>query len=181
MTPRKKLITALSINTAVLSLIATLLVFNTDNSSPYWQIGYNNHLVLLSVKINSPDKYFALLALIGIINWSKVIIDNIAMPVLNFSIYNPEKKYIYDLSKNELQFFGNSIYLVTNLRRLLLTLISISQIDIAIWSIISSQISSAYVIYHLLNEKAFQTSANYISNDKQHEVIDVCMIDTPNK
>jgi hypothetical protein len=87
---------------------------------------------------------------------SKVAVDNVAMPILNFSIYNPDKKTIFDLSKNELILFGNSIYLVTNLRRLLLTLISISQIDLALWSIISSQIFSAYVINSLLNEKIFQ-------------------------
>jgi hypothetical protein len=155
MNSRKKLLICLSLNSIILT-ISLSCAFLFGETSSYWQIGYNEELTILSVKINSLEKYIFLIIFISIINVSKVAVDNVAMPILNFSIYNPDKKTIFDLSKNELILFGNSIYLVTNLRRLLLTLISISQIDLALWSIISSQIFSAYVINSLLNEKIFQ-------------------------
>lgn len=123
----------------------------------------------MSIRIDTPAKYTGLLALIAVINWSKVIVDNVAMPILNFTIYNPDKKHITELSKYELHMFGNAMYMIVNLRRLLLTIVTISQIDIALWSIISSQFTLAYTIYTLLNEKSFhhkQTHSN--SQDTSH-------------
>jgi hypothetical protein len=145
---------SLTTNTLVLSSIS-ILVTAFAEKSPYWQFGYNDNLILISVKINTFEKYVSLLLLIAVINWSKVIIDNVALPILSFSIYNPDKKVITDFTKNELHIFGNAVYFVANVRRLLLVLISVSQFDLAIWSILISQLSSAYIIYTLLREKTF--------------------------
>jgi hypothetical protein len=156
MNVRQKLLLCLSLNVFILST-SFVYIFFFGGPSTYRQFGYNENLIFLSIKIDTFDKYAFLLFFITMINASKVAVDNIATPILNFSIYNPDKKTILDISKYELIFFGNSIYLLTNLRRLLLTLVSISQIDLAIWSILSSQLFSGYVINTLLNEKTFQT------------------------
>lgn len=154
MNTRQKLNICLTTNGAILGVFA-ILMFQYGESTSYWQYGYNDNLTLFSIKINTVEKYLCLLFLISVINVSKVMVDNIAIPILNFSIYNPDKKHITDLSKQELILFGNSIYLIANLRRLVLTLISVSQLDLALWSLLSSQMISGYVIHRLLNEKTF--------------------------
>ncbi len=160
MNSRSKLQICLATNAAIVVVFAMLSI-QYGESNDYWQYGYNENLTLLSLKINTVEKYVCLLFLITVINVSKVLVDNVATPILNFSIYNPDKKIIVDLSKHELIMFGNTIYLVTNLRRLVLTLISVSQLDLAMWSILSSQIISAYVINRLLNEKTFKNKDYY--------------------
>ena len=78
------------------------------------------------------------------------------MPVLGFSIYNPDKKVITEFSKNELQFYACSMYLISNLRYIFEIMLTISQIDIAIYSVIISELTGIITIRMLLNEKEFK-------------------------
>jgi hypothetical protein len=166
MRPQSKLFLCLLGNGFVFTTVGlfTLLYGHPTRSL---QIGYHSGLSVLYVPIDNMEKYSMLLLLIALINWSKVIVENVAVPILQFSIYNPDKKIITEFTYAELQFYSNMLYLLTNLRRLLLTLISISQIDLALWSILTGQLSSAYIVYTLLREKTFQkqggSGINFIS------------------
>ncbi len=135
-----------------------VLVTVFAESSPYWRIGYNEDLIVISVKINSASKYAALLMLIAFINASRVIVEEIGMPILSFSIYNPDKKVIQGFGKNELQVYANAMYVVSGLRGVLMTVVSITQVDLAIWSLLASEVASIYTIRMLLNEKTFEES-----------------------
>ena len=77
------------------------------------------------------------------------------MPVVGFNIYNPDKKVITEFTKNELQFFGNMMFLTSSLRYIFEVMITITQIDIAIYSVIISEITTIFTIRMLLNEKRF--------------------------
>lgn len=154
MIPRQKLAICLIINTIVLMAVISLVtIFATD--TPFWKKGWSDTLVVVSVHIDTREKYAILLLLIAVVNVSKVIVEEIGMPVLGFSIYNPDKKVISDFSKFELQFFANAMFTVSGLRGIFMTVVSISQIDIAIWSLIISEAASMITIRILLNEKEF--------------------------
>ncbi len=112
-------------------------------------------MIVISVKIDTPNKYSVLLVIIAVINVSKVIVEEIGMPILGFSIYNPDKRVISDFTKNELQFFANGMFMVSGLRSVFMTIVSITQIDIAIWSLFVSECASFFTIRMLLNEKRF--------------------------
>jgi len=154
MTPKGKLVACLLANTVILGAVVTLVtVFATD--SAYWSWGWSDDLVVISVKIDTVGKYLGMLAVIATINISKVIVEEIGMPVLGFSIYNPDKKVIDDFTKNELQFFANAMFMVSGLRGVFMMVVSITQIDIALWSLLVSEFTSFYTIRLLLNEKQF--------------------------
>jgi hypothetical protein len=136
-----------------MAVISLVTIFATD--TPFWKKGWSDTLVVVSVHIDTREKYAILLLLIAVVNVSKVIVEEIGMPVLGFSIYNPDKKVISDFSKFELQFFANAMFTVSGLRGIFMTVVSISQIDIAIWSLIISEAASMITIRILLNEKEF--------------------------
>tara|TARA_B100000424_G_C22936144_1_gene498137 strand:- start:1471 stop:1806 length:336 start_codon:yes stop_codon:yes gene_type:complete len=91
---------------------------------------------------------------------SDVLINDVAQPILNFSTYNPDRKVILDFNRSELQTYSNIMILIQTLKKFIQVLITISQIDIAFISILSSQISGMLTINFLLNEKQFESSSN---------------------
>jgi hypothetical protein len=170
MTPKSKLIICLIVNSIILSVVISLVCAFSDGSE-YWRIGPSKDFNVISVTIDSQGKYITLLVLIAIINISKVIVEELGMPVLGFSIYNPDKKVIDDFTKDELQFFANAMFVVSGLRQVFMTVISITQIDIAVWSLLVSEFASVFTIRMLLNEKTFTLSGNQITPVELTEVV----------
>jgi hypothetical protein len=152
--PRAKLVACLLANCGILAVTLTLVTVFADQS-PFWRFGYNPDLVVVSVRIDTLERYLALLFVIGFINASRVVVEEVGMPVLGFTIYNPDKKHVEEFSKNELQFFANAMFMVSGLRSIFMMVVSISQIDLAIWSLVVSEFTSLFTIRMLLNEKTF--------------------------
>lgn len=142
-------------NTGIIVIVVSIVcVFAESNS--YWSIGWNDYLYVIGVRIDTPVKYILLLCLITGVQISRVIVEEIGMPILNFTIYNPDKKIITDFTKNELQFFANAMFTVSGLRDIFMVMLQISQIDVATFSLIVSQITGSFTIYALLGEKEFR-------------------------
>ena len=106
-------------------------------------------------------KYACVLGLIAGIRIIKVGVTEISDPVLSFTIYNPDKKNIEEFSKNELQFYANFLYLIDNIRYVFTLMITITQIDLALFSVLIGEITSLFTIRMLLNEKTFDSTDLY--------------------
>lgn len=143
------------INFILLLVFLVFLDIFESSSNRYWKFGPNANLTVISVHIDNWNKYFVLLILIAFFNISQVIITEIAHPILHFSIYNPDKKEIIDFTKNELQFYANSMYMVDSIRNALMIMITISQVDIAVFGAIVSEIAGIFTVRKLLDEKTF--------------------------
>ena len=83
------------------------------------------------------------------------MVQEIGEPILLFYIYNPDKKVIDNFSKNQLQFYGNAMFMVSNIRRVFEIMITVTQIDIALYAVIVEQLTAIVTIRLLLNEKQF--------------------------
>ena len=155
---RSKLKWSCIIYSIFLSIIITI-VFCFQSYDKYfrWGVPDADHepLVVLSVKIDNYYKYACVLALITGIRIIKVGVSEITEPILSFSIYNPDKKNIADFTKNELQFYANFLYLIDNIRYVFTLMITITQIDLALFSVLIGEITSLFTIRMLLNEKTF--------------------------
>ena len=158
MDSKKKLQVCLIAN-GILLIFLTILIFIFQTKSTYFRFGVpdktDTPLIIVSVKIDTYIKYYILLFIICIVRLSKVIIEQIGKPILKWNIYNPDKANITEFSKNELQMYGNLFYLVSNLRYVFTIMIAITQIDIAVFSVICGEIGSLFTIRMLLNEKTF--------------------------
>mgnify|MGYP001164157934 CR=1 FL=1 len=143
----------------ITTVILSFFIFN-DYKSNYFRFGWADDFTFVSFIIDTPIKYICLCFFILIINISDVLINDVAQPILNFSTYNPDRKVILDFNRSELQTYSNIMILIQTLKKFIQVLITISQIDIALISILSSQILGMLTINFLLNEKQFESSLN---------------------
>ena len=167
MSPLQKILICLFCNVLILVFVIALVSF-LASPSPYWRFGPSDTLILISVRIDSWNKYMGLLLIIGLIEASRVLVEELGMPVLGFNIYNPDKKKINDFTKNQLQVLANAMFLTSALRGVFITMITVTQIDIAVWLVFIGQISSIYTIRILLNEKEFPE--NIYTNECEESV-----------
>ena len=154
-----------SINLFFLTIfILSFFIFNNGTSN-YFRIGWSDDFLFVSMYIDTPQKYFTLCFFIMTLNISEIFLNDVAYPIINFSTYNPYKTEIHDFTRNELEFYSNIIYFVQGTKKLLQIATTVSQIDLAFLTLISSQISIFFVIRYLLNKK------NFIQNlEQQHYV-----------
>ncbi len=135
------------------------------SGSKYFRFGPSEDFIFISVAINNYSKYSLLLILIFFNDIIKVLISEIGEPVLIFNVYNPDKKIITDFTKCQLLFYANSMFFISNTRRIFEILISVTQIDIALFSIINEQIVSTFAVCFLVNEKKFDNEGSMLNNE----------------
>jgi hypothetical protein len=156
-------------NSCLFILIAITLLFFYDKESTYLRYGPHSDLNVLGIKINSWKHYIGLQFFLAIVEVTDVIINEMASPILGFNIYNPDKKEITQFTRFELQFYANSMWLLNGLKRVLMVVVSVSQIDIALLRVVYSEITSWYTIRILLLEKKFPKED--IKNDIDYQKI----------
>ena len=152
---KKKIYTAISINLITLFLIFILVIFSSVKTS-YYTYGPNDNLSLFGIRIDTLTKYICLHIFMIISETSEVFISEIAMPFIDFNIYNPDKKIITDFTRFELNIFANLMYTLNALKKLLMLIVSISQFDIALCKVIYSELTRIFTIHFLLSEKKFK-------------------------
>jgi hypothetical protein len=153
----------------LLLVVIVIIIIHYQHESKYFRFGPSNDLIVISVNINTNARYLILLLIISLVKITKVVVEEIGMPVIGFSIYNPDKKVITEFTKNELQFYGNTMYLTSSLRYIFEVMVTITQIDIAIYSVIISEITTLFTIRLLLNEKRFSKN----EDDSMQELLNI--------
>lgn len=154
MTPKKKIQFALTANLILLCFLF-FIIFYLGSESHYFRFGPQENFVLISIKIDTWRKYGLLLLIISVIQITEVLIEDLGLPILTFNIYNPDKKVITDFKKMELQIYGNLMFLINNLRYIIQVLVTVTQIDIAIFAVLMAQITGIITVKFLINEKTF--------------------------
>lgn len=172
MNQKTKLFHCVWVNILLLNAIVYIIFSFNDGSSSYFRMGPQEDLVLISVKINTWERYFVLLLLQILIKVCNVIVSEIANPILGFTIYNPDKKDVFGFEKIELQVYANLMFFVDNCKYTLMFLFSISQIDIAFFGIIVSEITGIFTVRMLLNEKTFHPETHKSEDDEEKALLE---------
>lgn len=157
----------LCLNVFLLFFISFFITFFASNSK-YFRYGPSDDFIFISVPINSYSKYSLLLILITFNDIIKVLVGEIGEPVLVFNVYNPDKKVITEFTKLQLLFYANSMFFISNTRRVFEILINVTQIDIAIYSIIVEQLISICTVYFLVSEKKFDKNLININENNDN-------------
>ena len=144
----------LILNVFLLGFISFFITYFAGNSK-YFRFGPNEDFIFISVPIDSYERYSLLLFLISLNDIIKVLVGEIGEPVLVFNVYNPDKKVITEFTRPQLLFYANIMFFVSNTRRVFEVLINVTQIDIAIFSIIVEQLISVCTVCFLVSEKKF--------------------------
>ena len=133
---------------------SSFYIFHTYNTQ-YFRVGWSSSFIFVSIPIDTPLKYFLLCGFITLMNISEICMNDVATPLIQFSTYNPYKTHINDFSRVELELYSNTIYLIQNAKRFISIFTILSQIDIALISLISSQATAGFIIKYLLDQKHF--------------------------
>jgi len=154
-------------NVITMILVLIFVCIFRDDSSKYFRFGPNEDLIVISILINTWNKWVGLILFIGIIKSCDVLVNELGSPILGFRIYNPDKKVIDDFTKNELNFLANAMWFTNSFRSVLMVVVNITQFDIALSGMIMSEIISIFTVRHLLNTKKFVKgkSENKSEND----------------
>ena len=155
---RTKLLGPLLVNlTSVLLAAVGIGMLRSDGV--YFRVGPHSDLTILSVAVDTWTRWWALVAFLSLMGLSDVLTEELADPILTFTIYNPDKKRIVEFGKNELQLFANLTYLTSSVKRVMLLLVQISQFDLAIVHVVVTEVATVFTIRTLLNEKTFDSYA----------------------
>ena len=161
-------------NVITMILVLILVSIFKDDNSTYFRFGPNEDLIVISILIDTWSKWVGLLIFIGIIKSCDVLVNELGSPILGFRIYNPDKKIIDDFTKNELNFLANAMWFTNSFRSVFMTVVNITQIDIALCGMIMSEIISVFTVRHLLNTKKFvkNTKNSADGNDGNDDAAD---------
>lgn len=122
-------------------------------------IGPSQNLFVLNVQVDTWYKYISLLTAVFVISTADTIGKCILNPVCGL-IYNPNIERIFGFFKPELVFITNAHILVGGYLTAFKTLIIISRLELAIFSITVSSITEMIIINIIINEKTFYPSVD---------------------
>lgn len=156
---KKKKILKLSILVNGLSLILIFILVGVfrDESNTYLSFGPNNNLFLLSVAINTWERYTVVSLMLAFLSVVDVFVNEFASPIFGFNVYNPDKQVITEFTKNELQLMANIQFFINAIRSVFAVVISVSQFDLIFISVLAQQLATIFTIRFLLNQKKFET------------------------
>ena len=102
----------------------------------------------------------------------KVFVNELGMPILGFNIYDPNRKVVEGFTGKELQIQANLMYMMNSISYVFTLQLAIIQLDIAILSVVFSELASIPTIYLLLKDKKFVKNNKKVTEEgKEYEVL----------
>jgi hypothetical protein len=176
---KNKLVYCVIANFSILLMAVVVVICFHDDESKYFRFGPNKELFLISVHIDTWAKWMVAVILISVFKIGDVVVNEIGSPILGFNIYNPDKKHITDFTKNEINILANSMWFINGIRGVLMSVVAITQIDLALCGVLISELTTVFTIRMLLNEKTFGLQNN-IENEnnvgEEHELLDIAIV-----
>lgn len=157
-------------NFVAMTLVLSVVCIFRDEQSKYFRFGPYPDLIVISIKIDTWNKWIILNIFIALIKGCDVLVNELGSPILGFRVYNPDKKNIDDFNKNELNFLANSMWFTNSFRNILMAVITVTQIDIAFSGMFISEIVSIFTVRHLLNGKTFNKEEQEEQEYKEDDV-----------
>ena len=138
------------------TLFVIVCIVSIVGNGSYLNFGPSEDLNIIGVRINSWKRWTIVNILIVFISIADTFINEWGMPFITFRIYNPDCIVIKDVGPIELQFLANGMYFCWSVKNLIYTLCYVSQIDFALFRVISGEITSLITIRSLIKEKKFE-------------------------
>lgn len=126
-----------------------------DDKNEYFKFGYNPDLIVVSVRIDTYERYCWMMSILTIVTLCRAYVSEVGSPILRYYIYDMNTTEITDISFCRLQVLSTSIYTLTALRDIFLLKAGIAQLDIALVILVVYQIVSTRVVYWLTKDKIY--------------------------
>lgn len=151
----KSIVVICTIVNIIVTILVGFFIISFSQQSPYLQFGPSDTLVFIGVAINTWLKYASFLAFIAFIQFTNVVYAELAGPIVSFNVYDPNTEHVNCFTKNELQILANVGFTTNGIKTVLSTLLSVTQIDLALWNVVVYEVFCIFTVRFLLNKKTF--------------------------
>jgi hypothetical protein len=141
-------------------MVIAMFVAALGQDNHYIRFGPHIELTLLSVPIDTWSRYWLTVTLLSLINAIAVFSQEVVQPALEYRVYNPAYHNISRYSKRELFVLTNVKFTCNGVRQVFVILISVTQIDLALWQTLTGSILSLACVWRILGTKTFQPETN---------------------
>ena len=166
MKPLAKVRACLALNVILMAVVLSCICLFATDESTYFRVGPHDDFVFVSVRLDTVSRYVIMLVTIAVMNCVKVVVAELGEPVLVFNVYNPDKRVITDFSRRQLAYYANSMFFLSNVRRVLEVMVTVTQADIALFSVVVEQFVSMATVCFLISENRFEPAAALEAADK---------------
>jgi hypothetical protein len=151
-------------------MVISMSVVLLGRGNQYVRIGPHAELALLSIPIDTWGRYWLTVALLSLTNAIAVFSSEVVQPAIEYPVYNPAHHHISRYSKIELFALTNVKFTCTSVRQVFVILISVTQIDLALWQTLTGSILSCFCVWFILGTKTFQTETDHTPTDTTTEL-----------
>lgn len=150
------------VNLSAVILIIVLVVIYADDSNTFLRAGPQTNLIIISVKIDTWARYGILQLILFYVTISRAFVGEIGNSVLRFYVYDMNTTRITDITIWSLGVQANVIYYLSGIRDIILTVVSIQQIDIALCALSYYTFVQIISIAWLLHAKKFDKTSDHV-------------------
>jgi hypothetical protein len=168
---RSRIVNAFYLNLFVVIIIIVVIICFNDTSTSYMKVGYNDNLIILGIKIHTFERYIGLLVAITAMDACDTYVSDLIFPYINNNVRDNNVKHIREFTRFETQILTNTTFLSFSIRYALFYVVSITQIDIALYRVFVCEATCIYTTYIQLKDKTFMNDTPIYQEVSQFEIV----------
>lgn len=158
---RRKLTTCVKINVCVISIGILICILNADFKKI--RFGPSDDLYVVGIQVNTISLYIGFALYIITIQISLLFTEEFALPIIEFTVYNPQCEVIERFEELELMVLSIGVFFTKGILKGLKLLLAVESIDSIILLFLAEEIVTVYTVSILLKQKKFITRTQDLS------------------
>jgi len=139
------------LTTALMWIMFFLYYMDPD----YANFGPSDDFVVVGVKMNTNFKYWTCVLLLVQLQLALLVAEEFALPVFDFTVYNPTCATVENYRRLELQYKTNVTYSLKGFLKLIKPLVLKERLDVLFILWASEEIASVFTVHNNLSQKYF--------------------------
>lgn len=156
-----------TVKTSIASLVVwfiftiTITVAFNDDTSNYFRMGPSDSLIVMSMTIDTWTKYLLLVLYITVGSIISTVSNELSNTYTCNKVYTSINEVIDYCTKKELLFATNTIFIINAINGVFTFSARLSQIDIAIITALTAELSSIYTVWRLIKDRNIYYDEKY--------------------
>lgn len=170
-TTAKKLSLCIKFNLFVIGMCVFFFLVCAEPGS--FTFGPSDSFEVVGIKINTWTRYITFVMLIILIQEALLMTEEFAIPILEFTVYNPQCDIIIEFSRMELQLFTNVLYMTKEALKLFKVMILIARLDALLFTYLAEEITTIATVHIILSQKSFRLDTQRVEENFCDKVVGI--------
>jgi hypothetical protein len=153
---RRRMFAAFYLNIFVTSFVVALVTVFHDDTSTFLRYGWHNNFTVLGIHIDTKERYWCLVAVLGLLEALDVFINDTIFPYVNNNVRDNNVTHIAEFTRREIQLLTNGTFFLTSLKYTFYVIVSISQVDVALIRVFIGETACIFTTSIQLSGKTFR-------------------------